>query len=146
MHLTSSEDTEKLGDLLGRNLRGGEVIELISDLGGGKTTLVRGIAKGCGSNDSVSSPTFTISKVYRTPNFLIHHYDFYRLNNAGLIEHEISDDINDKNKVVIIEWGEVVRHVLPRGRLTIHINKTGENSRELIFTYPVALKYLLEGI
>lgn len=146
MQLASSEDTEKLGEQLGRNLRGGEVIELVSDLGGGKTTLTRGIVRGSGSKDVVSSPTFTISKVYKSEKFHIHHYDFYRLSDAGLIEHEISDDLNDEEKVVIIEWGEVVQHVLPYERLTIQIDKTGDNSRELIIKFPEQYKYMVEKI
>lgn len=61
---TSSDATEKLGEQVGKRLKGGEVIELISDLGGGKTTFIRGLARGMGSTDHVSSPTFTISKFY----------------------------------------------------------------------------------
>ena len=61
---TDSKSTEKLGALLGKQLKGGEVIELVSDLGGGKTTFVRGLAAGSGSKDQVASPTFTLSKVY----------------------------------------------------------------------------------
>src|SRR5690606_33786002 len=57
---TSSEATERLGERLGKALKGGEVIELASDLGGGKTTLVRGLARGAKSSDKVASPTFTI--------------------------------------------------------------------------------------
>ena len=60
---TSIEDTERIAALLGSNLRGGELIELASDLGGGKTTFTRGLVRGGGSDDSVASPTFTISRV-----------------------------------------------------------------------------------
>ena len=62
---SSSEKTEQLAALLGARLRGGEVIALNSDLGGGKTAFVRGLARGIGSTDHVSSPTFTISRQYR---------------------------------------------------------------------------------
>lgn len=60
-----SDDTERLGELLGKHLEGGEVIELRSDLGGGKTTFVRGLVRGLGSYDKVSSPTFTLKNVYK---------------------------------------------------------------------------------
>ena len=60
----NAEQTELIAVAIGKRLRGGEMIELVSDLGGGKTTFTRGLARGAGSSDVVSSPTFTISKVY----------------------------------------------------------------------------------
>lgn len=142
----NSDATEKFGERLGQQLKGNEVIELISDLGGGKTTLVRGIARGAGSKDVVGSPTFMLSKVYKAPKFGIHHFDFYRLNEAGLIEHELHDILEDSKAVVIIEWGEVVQHVLPEKRLTVHINKTNQEGREIICDVPAELKYLVEPV
>lgn len=139
---TNSDDTEKLGERLGQNLKGGEVIELISDLGGGKTTLTRGIARGAKSKDTVASPTFTISKVYNTPKFNIHHFDFYRLQEAGLLEHELHDVLEDPTAVVIIEWGDVVQHVLPPNKLTITINKQTDGSREFKCHASKDLEYL----
>jgi tRNA threonylcarbamoyladenosine biosynthesis protein TsaE len=140
--IESSEAMEQYGERLGRRLKGGEVIELISDLGGGKTTLTRGIARGAGSSDVVGSPTFTISKVYKTPAFDIHHFDFYRLNEAGLMEHELADLLHDPKVVLIVEWGEVVQHVLPEQRITTHINKTPDGAREFACQYPSELAYL----
>lgn len=125
-------------------MRGGEVLELISDLGGGKTTLTRGIAVGAGSTDNVASPTFTISKVYKTPNLTIHHFDFYRLQEAGLLEHELHDALEDPKSSIIVEWGDVVQHVLPEHRLTIHINKINDTTREFVVTGPKELEYLLQ--
>lgn len=141
----SSQATEVFGEQIGRNLLGGEVIELVSDLGGGKTTITRGIARGAGSNDVVGSPTFMISKIYQTQGFEIHHFDFYRLTEIGQIEHELHEALADKNIVVIVEWGEIVKHVLPENRLTINIKKTSEESRELKLTCPTKLAYLVEN-
>ena len=62
--LSTARETERFGALVGSNLKGGEVIELVSDLGGGKTTLVRGIARGSGSADHVTSPSFTLRNDY----------------------------------------------------------------------------------
>ena len=140
---TSSDDTENFGVQLGQKLQGSEVIELISDLGGGKTTLTRGIARGAGSQDNVASPTFTISKVYKTPNITIYHFDFYRLQEAGLLEHELHDALQDPRAVIIVEWGDVVQHVLSAKRLSITINKLDENKREFIMHGPKELEYLL---
>lgn len=138
-----AETTEKFGELVGRRLKGGEVIELISDLGGGKTTFTRGIARGAGSSDVVGSPTFTLSKVYKTQSFEIHHFDFYRLSEAGLMEHELADILLDPHVVTIVEWGEVVQHVLPERRLTIRLRKTADEGREITYQFPPELSYLV---
>ncbi len=128
---------------MAKTIRGGEVIELVSDLGGGKTTLTRGLAAGAGSTDVVASPTFTVSKVYKTAKFEIHHFDFYRLAEAGLIEHELQDLLGDPNVVIVVEWGGVVQHVLPEEKLTINITKSGETARDLNLVYPDSLDYLV---
>lgn len=141
-----SETTEKIGAQLGSRLKGGEVIELVSDLGGGKTTFVRGLAKGAGSNSHVSSPTFTISNIYKTKNLTIHHFDFYRLHEAGLIEHELTDALHDPKAVVVVEWSDVIKHVLPDERLTVNLRHAGDETRKLEFTCPDSLQYLVETL
>lgn len=138
-----AEQTENIAHLIGAHLRGGEVIELVSDLGGGKTTFARGLAAGAGSQDVVASPTFTVSKVYTTPQFEIHHFDFYRLGDAGLIAHEVHDLLGDSTVVLVVEWGGAVQHVLPEDKLVITITKSGETARELILSYPDSLEYLV---
>lgn len=143
---TSSVDTEQLAERLGQRLRGGEVIELISDLGGGKTTFVRGLARGADSDDKVASPTFTISKVYKTPKLDIHHFDFYRLQDAGLMQYELTDLTGDPRIVCVIEWGDVVQHVLPDDKLTITISRTGDETRTFEITYPESRSYLVEKL
>jgi len=133
---TGSEDTERLGELLGRRLRGGEVLELRSDLGGGKTTFVRGLVRGAGCHDRVSSPTFTLSRVYKTKDFEIHHFDFYRLSDAGILAEQLSEVIND-NQVVVVEWADIVEDVLPKERLTILLELTAASpdKRRITITY-----------
>jgi len=127
-------------------LRGGEVIELVSDLGGGKTTLVHGLARGIGSNDHVSSPTFKISNEYSSDNLTLHHFDFYRLNDPGVVAHELHDVMDDPKAVVVVEWSNIVQHVLPEDRLTINLKATGENARQITITYSDSLKYLVEKL
>lgn len=144
LHADSSEQTEQLGEVLGRKLRGGEIIELISDLGGGKTTFTRGLVRGAGSTEHVASPTFTVSKVYKSVNFDIHHFDFYRLNEAGLIEHELRDLIGDAKAVIVVEWGDVVQHVLPESKITIEIIQTDTDGRDIYVMYPDSFDYLME--
>lgn len=143
---TSSDMTESVAEAIGRQLKGGEVIELISDLGGGKTTFTRGLARGVGSTDKVASPTFTVSKLYQGPSLEIHHFDFYRLHDAGLMAHELHDLLGDPAVVVVVEWGDVVAHVLPDDRLTIRLTRTGDDSRDIRLEYPKQLAYLVEGV
>lgn len=126
-------------------MHGGELIELVSDLGGGKTAFVKGLAKGAGSNDTVSSPSFTISNQYTAGDLTLYHFDFYRLHEAGILEAELAELFTDPKAVVIIEWADIVEQVLPAERLTIHIRPTGETSRQLSLSYPEKLAYLLNG-
>lgn len=124
-------------------MRGGEVIELVSDLGGGKTTFVRGIAQGMGSTDKVASPSFTISREYKSGELTLYHFDFYRLQDPGIVANELAEVVGDPKAVVAVEWADIVEDVLPDGKLTIRIQNTGETSRELTFNCPEKLAYLL---
>lgn len=145
-HSRSAGETESIAEAIGRNLKGGEVIELISDLGGGKTTFVRGLARGAKSFDHVASPTFTLSRVYSAPSFDIQHFDFYRLEEPGIMAAELAEASDDERNVVVIEWAHKVQHVLPADRLTITIKQTVESERELVFSCPPRLQYLLKEI
>jgi tRNA threonylcarbamoyladenosine biosynthesis protein TsaE len=143
---TSAEQTERLAERLGAVLQGGEVIELVSDLGGGKTTFSRGLVRALGSTDTVASPTFTISKVYDAGQLQVHHFDFYRLHEAGIIADELAEVAGDPQTITLVEWADVVKHVLPGDRLTITIAQTPEGYRKLSFSAPASLNYLLEAV
>jgi tRNA threonylcarbamoyladenosine biosynthesis protein TsaE len=134
--------TEKIGKSLGERLRGGEVIELISDLGGGKTTFVRGLAAGMGSTDKVASPTFTVSKEYVHKKLRMAHYDFYRLNDPGLMQFELAETLSDPSSITVVEWADIVHDVLPKERITITISNTGETERNLHIVIPDEFAYL----
>jgi len=99
-----------------------------------------------GSDDRVASPTFTISRVYEAGDKEIHHFDFYRLGEAGLIAGELADVLLDPSIVVVVEWAGIVQDVLPKKRLTITIEKTPTDSRTLTFRAPESLDYLMEAI
>lgn len=142
----SAEFSEEIARAIGSQLKGGEIIELVSELGGGKTTFTHGLVAGINSEDKVASPTFTISRVYEGEKLNIHHFDFYRLNDDELIKHELADVIKDHNNVVVIEWPELVKDVLPLDRLTVNFKYINENSRKLLFTYPKSLSYLLSNV
>lgn len=147
MHSTSSENTEAFGAEIGAKLRGGELIELQSDLGGGKTTFVRGLVSGTGSTDRVASPTFTISREYNAPKFTIVHFDFYRLAEAGIMDDELAEYIGDPAYVVVVEWGDIVQDVLPRDRLSITFKRTAddESARDISCCCTAKTAYLIRS-
>ncbi len=133
----------QLGVTLGQNLKGGEVIELIGDVGAGKTTLVKGIADGLGITDDVQSPSFTINRNYQSSGGLtLCHYDFYRLNDAGIMSMEIAEAVSDPQNITIIEWAESVHGALPPSRITININYLPESGRDISILIPDSLDYL----
>jgi tRNA threonylcarbamoyladenosine biosynthesis protein TsaE len=140
---TSSDATEQIGAKLGRSLRGGETIELASDVGGGKTTFVRGIARGMGSTDKVASPTFTLSREYKAGDLTLYHFDFYRLNDPGIMTAELAEIVGDPKAVVITEWANIVENVLPSDKVTITFKVLAENDRNLLFSYPRSRAYII---
>lgn len=138
-----SDATLVLAAALGSKLRGGEVIELVSDLGGGKTTFVKGLAQGLGSAEVVTSPSFTVSNQYKGDDFTLYHFDFYRLQEPGLMRNELAEVIADSQSIVAIEWGEIMYDVLPTERLTIHMSVIDDTKRLLQWSYPDSLQYLV---
>ncbi len=120
------------GEEIAKSLKGGECLELIGDVGAGKTTLVKGIVKGLKSIDEVQSPSFTINRVYRTEdNLEIYHYDFYRLHDAGIMQHELAESVNDKQKITILEWARSVQDILPENHVLISIKVTSDTNRKV---------------
>lgn len=132
--LLSEPAMREFGQTIGRQLKGGEVIELIGDVGAGKTTLAKGIAAGLGVDEDVQSPSFTISRTYQTarPDLLLAHYDFYRLTDPGIMADELDEVIHDKGVVTIVEWAEIVDQVLPEGHIRIMITPTSETARRVV--------------
>lgn len=124
-------ETERIGEEIGKKLKGTEVIALYGGLGMGKTALTRGIAKGAGCGDYVSSPTFAIVNEYRG-RFKIYHFDMYRIDGwDDLYSIGFFDYL--ENGVLIIEWSENIEAVLPEDCIRIKIQEgSTENSR--IFT------------
>lgn len=133
--ITSTAAMQRLGQVIGCSLKGGEVIELIGDIGAGKTTLTKGVAKGLDITEPVQSPTFTISRVYQSPGGLtLAHYDFYRLGEAGIMAEEIREVTMQPQTVTVVEWAGAVEQVLPADRLTARILAINEQSRRVILS------------
>lgn len=138
--VNSEAETKAFGVTLGRHLKGGEVIELVGDVGAGKTTLVKGIALGLAIDEDVQSPSFTISRVYDgRDNLQLAHYDFYRLSDAGIMADELHETLHDPHTITIIEWADIVDGVLPENRLRISITAPSETARTLSIEGPEAL-------
>ena len=121
---------KELGEKLGKRLKGGEVFQLVGDVGAGKTTLVKGLAKGLAVDDEVQSPSFTISRLYVGRDDLqLVHYDFYRLTDAGIMANEVAEMVHDPKTVTVVEWADSVEGVLPDSHYTITITAPTETSR-----------------
>lgn len=134
----SAEQTKAIGAAIGRAVCGGEIIELSSDIGGGKTTFAKGLALGMDISEPVQSPTFTISRIYHARDDLeLHHYDFYRLDDAGIMSAELAESLVQPNAVIIIEWSNVIEDVLPEVRAKITTKVIDETSRYIEFEFPM---------
>ena len=150
LEIVSSGETETvcIGRCIGGLLRGGEIILLDSDLGGGKTALTRGLAEGIESSDDVTSPTFAINQTYTGKNLRIHHYDLYRLDTLGETEFEMQEFLNDPKAVLVIEWPRLAEPVLVnKDKITIKINrqKSAVDERLIIIEYPDSLEYAIDA-
>lgn len=127
-------DTQDLAATVGKVVKGGDILEFTSDLGGGKTAFVKGMAKGMGVMDVVQSPTFMISIVHVADRGLeLHHFDFYRLHEAGIMSAELMESLQQINAVTAVEWGDVVHDVLPPYRMSIDITVPSEETRVIRF-------------
>ncbi|MEO7904346.1 MAG: tRNA (adenosine(37)-N6)-threonylcarbamoyltransferase complex ATPase subunit type 1 TsaE [Candidatus Saccharimonadales bacterium] len=145
IQLTSEDAMKAFGARLGGLLAGGEVLELVGDVGAGKTTLTKGIATGMEIDETVQSPSFTISRLYDAPGGLqLAHYDFYRLHDAGIMADELAETAVDGKTITIIEWAGIVDGVLPVDRMTISITAPSETERRVELTAggPVSAKLL----
>ncbi len=111
------------------------VIELIGDVGTGKTTLTRGLAIGLGIKEPITSPSFMISKSYALPSGTgnLIHYDFYRLADPGLISEDLRENLNHPENIIVIEWGNSITELLPKQRTIINIQYIDANERNLSY-------------
>lgn len=142
----SENEMKEFGRQIGRLLKGCEVLELVGDVGAGKTTFTKGLASGLEIDDDVQSPSFTISRVYPARDDLVlAHYDFYRLNDAGIMADELHETVHDPKTITVIEWGDVVTGVLPADRLTIEFESPAETTRTMTLIARGPLSKAVEG-
>lgn len=135
--VTTVEETNKIGELVGALVNSGDIICLIGDLGTGKTHLTKGIAKGLSIEDHITSPTFTIVNEY-TGRLKLYHFDVYRVNDPDEIAAIGFDEYIFSDGVSIIEWANYIEELIPPNNLTITIEKLpelGVNYRKIKFKY-----------
>jgi tRNA threonylcarbamoyladenosine biosynthesis protein TsaE len=130
----SLEDTRKLGLAIAKNVQTPMLIELSGDLGGGKTALVKEIAKGLGITQTVTSPTFNIHRSYKAPNgMVLEHFDLYRLSDDEIVLNELIDSLNNPASIVCVEWAQHFLKSPDKNHLTIQCHYINENERRYDF-------------
>jgi tRNA threonylcarbamoyladenosine biosynthesis protein TsaE len=130
----SPDQTRRVGMRLGALLHCGDVVCLSGDLGSGKTTLVQGIARGWGSLDSVSSPTFVLVNVYRRPDQqILHHLDAYRMR-SSLEAEDLDLNLMLEQGPLVMEWPERIASVVPGDRLWVAMRWIADEQRGMLLT------------
>lgn len=117
--------------MLAAELEAGDVIALTGDLGAGKTTLAKAIAKGLGVEETLTSPTFTILQEYESGRLPLYHFDVYRVHSEEELFEIGMEDYFYRSGVCLIEWADLIEDLLPENRRTIKISR-GENESERI--------------
>jgi tRNA threonylcarbamoyladenosine biosynthesis protein TsaE len=112
-------ETVRLGELVGRSLRAGDLVLLYGELGAGKTTMVRGMARAVGYRGRVSSPTFALAHIYRGKRLTLHHLDLYRLKDGETGELGLDELLNDPRGAVVVEWPQAARW--PKRRVEVRL-------------------------
>ena len=122
----SEQETFDFAYEYAKNLKGGEIIGLKGDLGSGKTVFSKGLAAGLGIKQNVTSPTFVVMKVYSVENHksikTFCHIDAYRLSGSDIESTGIQEYIDDKNTILVIEWVDRIKKILPRKTRLIKIS------------------------
>lgn len=133
----SARETFELGQKLADSLSHGGIAALYGELGAGKTTFVQGVARGLGIKQRIISPTFIFIRHYHLPSKIYHlyHVDLYRINSLddakGLGLEEI---LSDPHNIVLIEWPEKIKEILPQKRTEIYFQYLEKNEREITFS------------
>lgn len=126
----SPTETEAVGEALGKVLQPGDVVAYRGDLGAGKTAFTRGLARGMGAAEAVTSPTYTIVNEYISGRIPLFHFDMYRLKSSDDLFDIGWDDYLERGGVCAVEWSENVADAI-EDAIWVTIEKTGEDSRRI---------------
>ncbi len=127
----SAAETRALGEELSSSLRPGDVVVLEGELGAGKSELARGIARGLGVRETVTSPSFTILNVYESGRYPLYHFDWYRLESADELYELGMDEYLGGDGIAVVEWAERCPEAVPENTIRITLDVTGEKSRRI---------------
>ena len=127
----SPEETETLGETLSQKLTPGTILAYRGDLGAGKTAFTRGLARGLGYREPVTSPTYTIVNEYLGGRLPLFHFDMYRLRSSDDLFDIGWDDYLDRGGICAVEWSENVADAMENA-VFVTIEKLGENARRII--------------
>ena len=128
--IKSESEMLAFGESFARSIKIPACLELIGDVGAGKTTFMRGFARGLGIAEPVSSPSFTISREYPFgEDGVLIHYDFYRLDDPGIMLDNLAESLGLDNSIVAVEWADSATSILPENRITLHITEDEDGSR-----------------
>ena len=125
----SAAETRALGEKLAARLRPGDVLLLEGDLGAGKSELTRGIAKGLGVAETVTSPSFTILNVYESGRYPLYHFDWYRLESSEELYELGMDEFLGGDGIAVVEWPGRCPDAVPEGAVRIRMTAAGDNER-----------------
>ncbi|MCI8869322.1 MAG: tRNA (adenosine(37)-N6)-threonylcarbamoyltransferase complex ATPase subunit type 1 TsaE [Lawsonibacter sp.] len=133
-YTTNSEaETEALGERLGRVLRPGTVVAYTGDLGAGKTAFTRGLARGLGCPERVTSPTYTVVNEYEGGRLPLFHFDMYRLGGPEELYGIGWEDYLARGGVCAVEWSENVSEALEEDAVRVDLRRGGtENQRHIV--------------
>ena len=133
---TTAEDTIAAGEAFAKVLRSTDIVLLSGTLGAGKTTFVKGVARGLGVRDRITSPTFTMVREHRCSNDLgivtLHHCDVYRVGSLDEVVDLALGELVEESGIALIEWGELAATVFGRDVMTIDFVVDDEEQRTLI--------------
>ena len=132
--VSSLSETENVAKKFAKSLKGGERILLNGDLGAGKTTFTKFVAKALGVKDNVTSPTFTILKSYKGKKFMLYHFDMYRLEGGteatGFGVEDYLYDLDNKS-IVMIEWSDMIKDILSGNFIVVNITRESDTQRKI---------------
>ena len=139
----NAEETEKIGKKFAESFCGGEIVCLEGDLGSGKTTFSQGLLRGLGAEGPYTSPTFVVMKEYDIKNNQeknkksnikrVYHLDTYRVEVDDILNLGWKEFIANENNVIIVEWSEKIKKIIPKNSFWIKFKHLAENKREIIF-------------
>ena len=123
----SPEETEAIGEKLAPQLKPGTILAYRGDLGAGKTAFTRGLARGLGFREQVTSPTYTIVNEYLGGFMPLFHFDMYRLHSSDDLFDIGWDDYLERGGICAVEWSELVTDALPAGTIFVRFKRSSEN-------------------